>query len=150
MYPAVTLSPRARRLLSQPSSVVCVASMPLAYQALKESSQPAWRRYAEARLADAQMAREAVDEAFRNLALIWSEALCSDRLAALAWHLLSVAVSIRARSGGCETGSRPPGADVELLHCRLGLPIETTAALMGTDPLAARALLSSPRGGAPD
>jgi DNA-directed RNA polymerase specialized sigma24 family protein len=145
VYPAVTLSPHAQRLLSQQGTPVSLSAMPLAYRALREDSQHAWRRYAEARLRDAQAAKEAVDEAFCNLALIWSEALFSDRLAALAWHLLGRAVSRRESRPGCEAASRPPVADAELLHCRLGLPIETTAALMGTEPPTVHALLSSPK-----
>jgi hypothetical protein len=147
VYPKVSLSSVACLLLSEPRSVSLKRlPLPLDYRAFRDHVEGIYQAYAREHLGRGPLAAEAVGAAFDDLAVIWREVLCSARPAALAWHLLNRSVSCRIAS---PDGMRnphahsTPSADAGLLHHKLGFPLEAVAAVMGTDPLVIRMLLSA-------
>ncbi|MFD5983769.1 hypothetical protein [Streptomyces cyaneofuscatus] len=118
----------------------------LEYDAFRQLYERPYLAYARLRTGDAGRAAQAVAEAFTALSSGWAEALRSECLAADAWNILNTAVGVAAqfRPGSqrhCHLTTVQ--ADAVRLHHRLGLTLQDTAALMGTDNHTVRAALSS-------
>ncbi|MGW1978245.1 hypothetical protein [Streptomyces sp. NPDC001889] len=119
----------------------------LDYQAFRQLVRSDYAVYARARIGLEPVASAAVDEAFTAIAHAWARMLSSPSTAAAAWLLLGDTVT-RHASGVPGTRSPAhrilpaPPADALLLHRGLGLPLDRTAALMGSDISAVRALIA--------
>lgn len=119
----------------------------LEYEAFRQLYERPYLAYARLRTGDAGRAAQAVTEAFAALASQWQKALRSECLAADAWNILNTAVGVAVefRPGGSQRRCHltTVQADAVRLHHRLGLTLQNTAALMGTDDHTVRAALSS-------
>ncbi|MFK0132325.1 RNA polymerase sigma factor [Streptomyces rubiginosohelvolus] len=118
----------------------------LEYDAFRQLYERPYLAYARLRTGDAGSATQVVVEAFAALSARWAEALRSECLAADAWNILNTAVGVATE---LHPGSQrrchltTVQADAVRLHHRLGLTLQDTAALMGTDDHTVRAALSS-------
>ncbi|MEV7644251.1 hypothetical protein AB0O32_30435 [Streptomyces rubiginosohelvolus] len=130
-----------------PAYVQTPSDHSLEYNAFRQLYERPYLAYAHLRTGDAGRAAQAVAEAFTALSSRWTQALRSECLAADAWSILNTAVGVAVEF-------RPDGsqrrchlttvqADAVRLHHRLGLTLQETAALMGTDDHTVRAALSS-------
>ncbi|MFJ2175880.1 hypothetical protein ACIOHE_23685 [Streptomyces sp. NPDC087851] len=124
------------------------AAFCLEYTAFRELHLDGYLRYAYVRTGEWTHATQCVEAVFDALSAGWATALRSDRPTARAWQLLRDHAGERTT---CAEGHswiihcllHEAQADTVLLHHHLELSVTQTAALMGLDDHAVRALLRS-------
>ncbi|MFF2041915.1 hypothetical protein ACFVVX_15920 [Kitasatospora sp. NPDC058170] len=103
-----------------------------------------YHRYAQARLFDPGLSREAVEVALRFTERQWGVVLQQRNPAAYAWRILRATVTAACFDASDQLSDHlhralpADNADAALLD-HLGLPVEKAAALMGIEPPQARA-----------
>ncbi|MFD8118956.1 hypothetical protein [Streptomyces microflavus] len=121
---------------------------PLEYDAFRQLCERPYLEYARLRTGDGTRAARSVSRAFADLCAHWSDMLRSACPAAYAWEILNAAVDGEDVNGTVGSPRLPchltaAQADAVRLHHHLGLNLQKTAALLGTDDQSVRAVLRS-------